>query len=320
MSLKTKLILFICVAAVLFAPVKGQAEIVDKVIVVVNEEVITQREFDRAFLPLKKQYEESFKGQELEKRVEGARKGILEQLINSKLAISLAKKQKVKIDEVELQERIDKVKAFYGNEDAFRQALNDKGTNLTEFEREIREQMLAQRLVEQEISSKIVITPGELRDLYGKNKDQLISPKMVKVRGILTRKQEDPKADEEAKKKIKKILAQAKKGKDFSTLAIEESEGPYAKNGGEMGLIAPGQTLKEIDDTVFAMQKGEISDVVETRIGYHIFLVEDTQEAKNLEFEEVSDFLREQLRMKKFKEELVLWLDAKRKDAYISYK
>ena len=72
------------------------AAMVDKVIVVVNDEVVTQREFDRIFIPVKQSYEANFKGPELKKRIEAARKGLLEQLINSKLAVSLAKKAKIK--------------------------------------------------------------------------------------------------------------------------------------------------------------------------------------------------------------------------------
>ncbi len=297
----------------------ARAEVVDKVLVVVNDEVVTQREFNRAFSPIKKSYESSFEGEELKKRLEEARKNLLEQLINSKLAVSLAKKEEIEIDEEELSERIDKVKSYYVSEEAFLQTLSAKGTNLTEFEQEMREQILAQKLVEKEIASKIVITPAEIKDLYDKNKESLVSPDSVKVRGIMIRRG-DPSEEAGERKKIEDIVSELKKGGDFAALAIERSEGPYASNGGDMGYVVPGQLLEEIDDVIFKMQKGELSDVVETRIGYHVFLVEDVQKSRPLELGEVSDFLREQLYMKRFEEGLVKWLEEKRKNAYISYK
>ena len=299
------------------APVR--AEIVDKVIVVVNDEVVTQREFGRAFSPIKKSYEDNFKGEELEKRLEAARKGLLEQLINSKLAVSLAKKEEIEIDEEALKGKIDKVKSYYVSEEAFLQTLSAKGTNLTEFEQEMREQMLGQKLVEKEVASKIVIAPGDIKDLYDRNKEQLVSPDTVKARGIMIRKG-DVSAEAENRKKMEDIISELKKGKDFAALATERSEGPYASNGGDMGYVSPGQLLKEIDDVIFTLKKEELSDIVETRIGYHVFLVEEIQKPRQLELDEVSDFLREQLYMKRFEEGLVRWLDEKRKNAYISYK
>ncbi|MBU1894773.1 MAG: SurA N-terminal domain-containing protein, partial [Candidatus Omnitrophica bacterium] len=137
------------------------SEIVDKVLVVVNEEVITQRDFDRMFVPIAQSYRTNYEGKELERQLESVRAGLLDQLINSKVTISLAKKAEITVDEEELKRRVDKVKAYYDSEETFLQVLNSKGTNLTEFNQEVRDQMLAQKLVEQEVSAKIVITPAE---------------------------------------------------------------------------------------------------------------------------------------------------------------
>lgn len=296
------------------------AEVVDKVIIVINDEVVTQREYNRAFAPIKQNYERNFEGEELAKRLEAAEKGLKDHLINTKLAISLAKKNNVKIDEEELAGKIDKVRAYYGTEEEFLLALSERGTNLTEFEREIREQMLAQALMQQEVAQKIVITPGEIRDLYEKNKENLVAPKQVKVRSIMVRKSMDEAENKKARRKIENLLGQVKSGKDFATLAKESSEGPYADKGGEWGYVPPGNTVKEVDEVIFSLDVDKPSDIVETNIGYHIFLVEDVKEPKTLELQEVNAFLREQLYMKKFQEGLVKYLEEERKKAYISYK
>lgn len=318
MKLKKVLACLAC-AAFSFGALTLHAEVVDKVLVVVNDEVVTQREFDRVYLPIKRNFESRFQGEELDTRLEKVQADLLKQLVDAKLTVSLAKKEKVGIDEAELKARVDKVKSFYASEAEFLQALSDKGTNLTEFERELREQMLAQALVQKDVSSAIVIPPAEIKDLYEKNKERLVSPPAVKLRGIMVRKKEDSKRGED-EKKMKKIVADLNKGKDFSAMAVEFSEGPYAQKGGDMGYVAPGQLLEEIDGVVFTLKKGERSGIVETRIGYHVFLVEDVQKPRQLEFNEVSDFLRQQLYMKKFEEELTKWLEEKRKNAYISYK
>lgn len=293
------------------------SEMLDKVIVVVNDEVITQREFDRAFTPIQKSYASNFAGEELEKRIAEVRKALLEQMINTKLAISLAKKEKVEVDESELQKRIDQIRSYYGSEEAFLQALDERGTNLTEFRKEIKEQMMAQSVVDREVASAIVITPAEINTVYEENKEKLISPKRVKLRGILVRKGDDPEA---AKKKAEDIKARLGKGEDFSEVASKSSEGPYAEKGGDMGFVVKGQLLEEMDEVVFNTEKGKVTDIVESRIGYHIFKIEDIEKSRNLGLDEVSDFLRGQIFRKKFEESLMKWLEEKRKNAYIAYK
>lgn len=312
---------FFYIVAMLFmfcAAGVSTAAVVDKVIVVVNDEVVTQREFDRAFIPVKESYEANLEGEELKQRLEEVRKIFLEQLIDFKLVISLAKKEKIEIEETMLQEQIDRIRAYYGSEDAFLQTLNDKGTNLTEFKKEIEEQMLAQEIVKKEVASKIAITPSEINDLYEENKEKLVSPYMVKAREIMVRKNEsNPK---ESGKKIRSIYAKINTGADFSELAKEYSEGPYAANGGDMGYIARGQLLEEMDDAIFTAEKGKNTDIVETKVGYHIFIIDDIKEPRRLELEEVSDFLGDQLFRKKRDESLLKWLAEKRKNAYIAYK
>ena len=297
----------------------ARAEVVDKVLAVVNEEVVTQREFDRIYLPIKDAYEANFQGEELQQRLDAAREGILDQLIDAKLITSLAKKKNIKIDEEELQRRISTIKGYYTTEEDFLKALSDKGTNMTEFEKDIKDQMLAQELVNQEVASKITVTPAEVEDIYNNNKERLVAPIRAKLRSILIRKGESVDAAA-AKKKADDILAEIKNGADFAAAATQKSEGPYASEGGDMGYVAPGQMIKEIDDIVFNMKPGEVSPVIDTAMGYHIFSVEDRQEARPMELAEVEEFLRAQIYRKKFEEAIIKWVEEKKRNAYISYK
>lgn len=311
----------LCVMTVLFMFCGGSiltAEVVDKVIVVVNDEVVTQREFDRAFFPVKQNYEANLQGEELERRLEEVRKIFMEQLIDAKIAVSLAKKENIEIDEAKLQERIGMIKSYYGSEEAFLQTLSEKGTNLTEFKKEIKDQMMAQEIVEKEVASKIMIAPAEITDLYEKNREKLVSPYRVRLREIMVRK--DDNAPKKAGRKIRSIRAKIEKGADFSELAKEHSEGPYADNGGDMGYVMRGQLLEEMDNAIFSTKKGENTGIVETKVGFHIFMIDDIEEPRRLELEEVSDFLREQLFRRRFEQNLLKWLAEKRKNAYIAYK
>jgi parvulin-like peptidyl-prolyl isomerase len=301
-----------------FIPAAAHADMVDKVIVVVNDEVITQREFQRIYDPIKANYEANFIGDELKRRLDAAHKGLLEQLINTKLTVSLAKKAKVKIDENELDERIAKIREYYPDEEEFLKALSERGTNFTEFKNELRDQMIAQQFVQQEVAAGIDITPAEIKDIYEKNRDQLVAPLRVRLKGIMVKKDEASGGAD--RKKIEDIRKKLAAGEDFGVVATEFSEGPYAGNAGDMGYIAKGQTIDQIDSVIFSLKDGERSDIVETDIGYHIFLAEGIEPEHTLPLEEVNDFLKQQLYMKRFEEKMAEWLKAKRNNAHIEYK
>ncbi len=317
-SIVSKAVLSFFVAVSCFSGI-SMAGSLDRIIIVVNDEVVTQREFDRVFQPIKRSLEDVFSGAELERRLAEAEDGVREHLINAKLAASLAKRKNLEIDEEELSQRIEVIKrSYYENEQEFLMALQARGTNLTEFKREIREQMLAQKLVEQEVAAHIVVTPGQIREVYEENKEDMIAPEQALVRTIMVSKDRE-RSDADSMRKMEQIAEMASNTDDFASLAAERSEGPYAMDGGLMGYIARGQTIPAIDNVIFALDEGEISEVVETPIGFHIFLVEEIQEPRQLELAEVSDFLREQIFMGKFQEKLVEYLEEQREKAHISF-
>ena len=125
MKFRKSLILLLCAAFLVSASIT-YAEVVDKVLVVVNDEVVTQREFNRMFIPIKKNFETRFQGEDLKVRLEQVRADLLKQLVDAKLTVSLAKMENIEIDEEELQNRINKVKSYYPSEGAFLQEIPGK--------------------------------------------------------------------------------------------------------------------------------------------------------------------------------------------------
>lgn len=291
----------------------------DRVLVVVNDEVITQREFDRVYEPFKQSVLQSgLEGEELARELENAKEEILEQLVDAKLVISLAKQREVEVDQEEVDSRIETIRSYYSSEEEFLRELAQKGTNLTGFREELSEQLLAQELVHQEVLSRIDITPGELRDAYEKNKDVLLAPETVNVKVLTLRRRGE---EGERRGLIDTLHASLQENPEkFDDLINEYSDGPYASEGGKMGDVVPGQTLPEINDSIFSLDKGEMSGVVSSDIGYHIFKVLEREESRQLSFSEVRDYLREQLYMSKFQEKLEEWIEKERRNAYISYR
>jgi peptidyl-prolyl cis-trans isomerase D len=151
---------------------------------------------------------------------------------------------------------------------------------------------LAYLLIDPEtFKDKVEIKDDEIEEYYEYNMDTFQQPKKVKARHILFKLSQDAAGAEEKKVKEKatEVLEEARKGNDFATLAKKYSEGPTKSSGGDLGYFTAGRMVKPFEETAFKMKKGEISDLVRTRFGYHIIKVEDVKEARTKALDEVRD-------------------------------
>ena len=137
----------------------------------------------------------------------------------------------------------------------------------------------------------IDITEKEIKSYYEYNADVYAQPKQVKASHILFKLSQDDSEEvrSEVKKRAEKVLEKARKGENFAGLAKEYSQGPSKSRGGDLGYFKSGEMEPPFEEAAFALKKGEISDLVQTRFGYHIILVEDIKEAGTTPLEEVRE-------------------------------
>ena len=144
---------------------------------------------------------------------------------------------------------------------------------------------------------KVVVSDLETRDYYEYNMATFKEPKQVKARHILFKLAKDAtkQQEQETRRKANAVLEEARQGKDFAALARKHSEGPTKGKGGDLGYFKAGQMVKPFEEAAFELKKGEISDLVQTRFGYHIIKAEDIKEARTKPFEEVQGQILESL-------------------------
>ena len=137
----------------------------------------------------------------------------------------------------------------------------------------------------------------QISDYYEDNIERYKEKKQVKARHILFRLDKDAAEEEvnKVKEKALKVLKEAQKGEDFAGLAKKSSEGPTAKDGGDLGYFSEGQMVKPFEEAAFKLKKGEISELVRSDFGFHIIKIEDIQPAKTKGFEEVRKQITEAL-------------------------
>lgn len=300
----------------------ARRELLDQVIAVVNDEPVTQSELDVLLRPLYDQFREEYRGEELVVKINEARQKLLNQLIEDRLVYQEAVNQKVEVDQAEVDRAVAEFKKRFPNEMAMEEVLREQGLALTDLKERFRKQAMIRQLHNMEIRSKIVVSPKEIEEFYQKNPEKFSSRERLKTRSITVKKSYETRekglTDEDAKKKILDIRAKILSGQDFASLAKESSEDVHAEKGGLSDWVERGTMIPVINDVIFALKLGEISDVIETPMGYHLFRVEEREQGSQKNLEEVREQIFEELFRQKGDERFYDWMQELKKNAYIS--
>ncbi|MFQ5841435.1 MAG: SurA N-terminal domain-containing protein [Thermodesulfobacteriota bacterium] len=145
---------------------------------------------------------------------------------------------------------------------------------------------------------KVDISPEKIKAYYEANIDDFVIQEQVRARHILIKvpPDADSKKVEEARTRAEEILARAKRGEDFASLAEKYSEGPTAKKGGDLGYFPRGRMVKGFEDAAFSLKPGELSSVVRTQFGFHIIKLEDMKQERTQSLDEVRKSIESTLR------------------------
>jgi parvulin-like peptidyl-prolyl isomerase len=309
------LLVFLYLSFVVFS----YAEVVGKILVIVNDEIITQGEVDKILIPIYRQYRKLYTDRELAKKLDDARRNVLQKLIQDKLLLSEAKRLKVEVEDKEVEKRINEVRKRFPDEEEFKHALAEENIVLSELEKRFKERMLIERVIDMEIRGRVSVSPGEIMNYYQSHKDEFEEPEKIKLGSILI-KISEKRPEEEALELAKKILARLGEGANFATLAKEYSEGPYAASGGDMGWVKTGELMGKINDLIFSLEENEISGILKTGLGFHIFMAEEKQLPRAKEFHEARDDIEKILFNNKIEGHIGQWVESLKKDAYIAFR
>ncbi|HEO64045.1 MAG TPA: hypothetical protein ENN78_02110 [Candidatus Omnitrophica bacterium] len=316
---KPYVIVFTLAVILSYAVFCNAAEIMDKIVAIVNDEVITQSELDEVTMFFLADYEVAHKHRTEEERFEKAREDALNRLIEEALLFQQAKNIKVEIDEAELEKRISQIKASFQTEEEFREALKASGMTMEALKEKHRKPIIIRELVNMVIAEKVRISPTQVAAYYYGHKSEFKESPRVRFNIIFVRfKSEAP--DAATKGKAEKILKRLNAGEDFAELAKDLSEGPNASEGGDMGFVEKGDMAEEIDEVIFKLEPGEISELIETPSGYAIVKVEEKTPSLELTLAEASDIVRNKLFQREAELAIREYMDFLKENAYIKIK
>ena len=283
----------------------------DSVAVTVNGADITEAELQEIIKPQLEKMAQQGKqltpafAQTLEKRL---RQQALDRIIIVRLLDEKAKEANIVVTEEEVINQINVLLAAQKpplSLEEFKKKTVESGQSFDKVKEQVRKGLAYQKIVEAQWAGKINITEEDAKKYYDENPTKFEVKEQVRASHILikpdtTDSEADPnQAKAEAKAKIQGLLEQIKGGADFAELAKANSDCPSAARGGDLDFFTRGKMVPPFDKAAFELEVGKVSDIVETRFGYHIIKVTDHKDASTTSFEQARNSLIVQLTQRK---------------------
>ncbi len=298
--------------------------VIEEIVARVNNDIVSRSEFqqsrEQVLAELKQRY-----GAQAEQMFAIQEKDVLRDLIDQLLLVQRGKDLGINPD-TEVIKRLDEMRKQMGLEtleDLEKQA-EQQGVSYEAVKANIRDNLITQKVIGQEVGSKILITQEEAQQYYQDHQKELARPEQVRLSEILVAiaapdaQGGDPAAA--AEQKARELREQIAKGASFEEVARKNSSGASAEQGGDLGYFERGKLAKELEDKTFSMQVNEVSDVIRTKQGYILLKVTEHQQAGVAPFKEIEPRIHEALYFQKLQPAMRTYLTKLREEAYIDIK
>lgn len=303
--------------------------VVEEIVARINGEIITRSEFQQSRETVLNELKQKY-GVQAEQMFTTQEKDVLRDLIDQRLLVQRGKDLGVNPD-TEVIKRLDEMRKQMGLaslEDLEKQA-EQQGVSYEEVKENIRNNLITQKVIGQEVGSKIQIPQEDARQYYQDHQKELARPEQIRLSEILVSTQSpdapgggaaDPAAVAAAEQKAHELREQMAKGASFEEVAKKYSSGGSAEQGGDLGYFERGKLAKELEDKTFAMQVNEVSDVIRTKQGFILLKVTEHQLAGVPAFKDLEPRIQEALYYQKLQPAMRIYLTKLREDAYIDIK
>jgi peptidyl-prolyl cis-trans isomerase SurA len=310
----------IAIAAILLITASTSwGEIVDRVIAVVNDDVITQYELDSTVELILKRNEQNIRPEDRERITAEARKALLDRLIEDLILRQEARRLGIAVREEELTSTIQEALAKRNlSIDTLQEALIKDGTNYEKYREAMRSDMIKTRILQREIRPRVSVTNEEIGAFYQEHRDEYEGK--LRVRLLMIALPVPAGSDEAAqaaqRTKAESILKRIRAGEYFEALANENSMG-QGRSGGDIGYVEKGSMNPIIEEVAFNLKPGEVSGVIETPQGFYIIKALDKRGGGSLSLKATRAEIEERLYAEKMDKKYTEWLAEKRQKAHV---
>ena len=296
--------LMIALSALLFyPPAPSLAQTGDEVLATVNEIPITRRDLkiEMALLDAQlRQRNHMLSEDELSK----LGRQLVENLIHRELIHQKAQQKKIKIRNRWVDKSFAEFKAKLRTTSAYKTYLGQAHLDEAKFKSLIQKGLIVRRLLRREVLRQIKVSEAEMQAFYRKNPEFFRRQEQIRIRQIMIANEASDNISKrgDALLRIQSIQTQLHSGGNFAALALEFSEDSSRSNGGDLGYLERGQIIKSLADVAFSLESGQVSDIVESRLGFHLIQMVDKIPSSQMAYRNTRTKIERTLRRNKEKE------------------
>jgi peptidyl-prolyl cis-trans isomerase SurA len=302
------------------AAAEGQAVLIDKVVAVVNDEVITLSEIQKEGKPIIQRIRDELSEDRRANQMQITQRQILDALILRRLQLQEAKKEKIVVEQSEVTTTIEQIKKERGltSDAQLTEALARENLTLEEFKTKVGEQLTVDRLINRKVRTSVVVSDEEVARYSQTEADGSEKSPSMRIRDIFIGIPREPSPQDVAGARARAAEAseRLKRGEDFGKVAAEYSDGATARDGGDVGVIRQGDMDPVLERVAFSLKPGSISEVIHTPGGFHIIKVEERMTG-DTPSAETRERIRQRVFTEKFTQRMNAYLAELKQKAYI---
>jgi parvulin-like peptidyl-prolyl isomerase len=295
------------------------AQLVEAIVIRVGDRVITRTQYARRLHDGFAEIEQtSTTPAEATTKKEELRKNLSGDLIAELLIKDRADRLGLSVSAEELKDAMSRLKEQYGikTDAEFDESLRKSGMTRADMEARLHDTILMNKVFGRELRQRDELADKELRERYDREKERYRLPERARLREIIVIKPNESSKVEAARERASSLAAQARTG-DFAKLATTSSDAGTKDKGGDLGEVARGELLPDLDKAVFNATAGTVLGPIETKSGWHILKVETRLPSEVPAFESVKDRLRKDASEDAWQRDYKAYIDRLRKDAFI---
>jgi len=304
-----------------FIPSLIFAEVIDRVVAVVNDDIITLSEFNEESRDTLQRITDQAPPNELAGALQKARQDILSRMIDRKITVQKAEEMNISVSDAEIDNALDTILSRNkATREDLKRELVAQGLSEAAYRSSLREQILFSKLVSYEVNSKVVITEDKAREYYDTRYMQDLPAGGFYLLQIGLGVKGRQGSTEEIRKKAMEVREAATSGQNFNQLAAAHSDLPSAVDGGDIGVIKEDEMAPEMLKAVAALKPGEISPIMETYSGFIFFKLLGVNKDGTITrapFDSVKEEIFSRLRIEEQEKLYKSWVKELREEAYI---
>ncbi|MGD1210234.1 MAG: peptidylprolyl isomerase [Candidatus Acidiferrales bacterium] len=304
---------------------QSKGVLIEQIVARVNNEIITLSDYEKTAQGLEQEVEQDCQNctpDRIQSLLKDRQKNLLRDMIDQQLLIERAKDMDISV-ETDLVKRLDQIRKQnnLATMDDLEKAVESQGIVWEDYKNQLRNGLLTQEVIRKEVGGRMDIGSDEVKQYYEAHKQDFNRPEQVALAELsLSTEGKSPEEIAAVRTKAEDLRNRIVKGDDFAELAKRYSQGSTAQDGGDLGTYEHGQLAPQLEEAVFKMDKGQVTDVIQTKTGFEILKVLDHYQAGLQPLDKVSGEISDRIYRQKMEPAMRDYLAELREESYVQVK